>query len=77
MDTIVGFVTELTGEKRGPKKNYRRFNVLTSEKESIQAWIFASMEIETTTAGNILIQSSNNNRPVSLHGKISTDESNI
>ena len=37
MDAIVGFITDLTGEKRGPSKYYRRFNVLSLDNESIEA----------------------------------------
>jgi hypothetical protein len=76
MNIINGFITELTAEKRGPKKHYRRFNLLTSEKENISGWIFSTTEIENTMAGNILLTAANNNTAVCLRGKITSDEGN-
>ncbi len=76
MDIVTGFVTELTAEKRGPKKHYRRFNILTTEKEIIPGWIFSLTEIENTIAGNILLAAANSNTAISLRGKITSDESN-
>ncbi|CAF1325321.1 unnamed protein product, partial [Rotaria sp. Silwood1] len=73
MDVITGFVTDVTGEKRGPSKHYRRFDVLTSKNERISGWIFSTMEIDQTYAGDVLFKSVNKNLAVCLHGKISSD----
>ncbi|CAF1542517.1 unnamed protein product [Rotaria magnacalcarata] len=50
MDAIIGFITELTGEKRGPSKHYRRFSVLTLDNEPIARWVFSTMEIDQTSS---------------------------
>ncbi|CAF2100863.1 unnamed protein product [Rotaria magnacalcarata] len=73
MDSIIGFITDLTGEKRGPSKHYRRYNVLTADNEIIQGWVFSSVEIDQTTSGNILLTAANNNTSVHLQGKLSTE----
>src|SRR4051812_15526758 len=54
-DVITGFVTDVTGEKRGPSKHYRRFDVLTSSNERIFGWVFSTMEIDQTYAGDVLL----------------------
>ncbi|CAF2347464.1 unnamed protein product [Rotaria sp. Silwood2] len=73
MDVITGFVTDVTGEKRGPSKHYRRFDVLTSTNERISGWVFSTTEIDQTYAGDVLLKSANKNSAVCLHGKISSD----
>ncbi|CAF2203336.1 unnamed protein product, partial [Rotaria magnacalcarata] len=75
MDAIIGFITELTGEKRGPSKHYRRFNVLTLDNESIAGWVFSTMEIDQTSSGNILVRAAKNDTSVRLQGKLSTETS--
>ncbi|CAF1342336.1 unnamed protein product [Rotaria sordida] len=77
MDVITGFVTDVTGEKRGPSKHYRRFDVLTSTNERISGWVFSTMEIDQTYAGDVLLKSANKNSAVCLHGKISSDAGGI
>ncbi|CAF3906717.1 unnamed protein product [Rotaria sordida] len=77
MDAIIGFITELTGEKRGPSKHYRRYNVLTSDKELIEGWVFSTMEIDQTFSGNILVAAAKNNASVRLQGKLSIDANGI
>ncbi len=76
MDVLIGFISEVTGEKRGPSKHYRRYNLLTSNNDSINGWIFSSTTIEQTYAGNILLEASQNNLPVRLQGKLSTETGN-
>ena len=76
MDTVQGFIQDLTGEKRGPSKHYRRFNVLTLDSNTINGWIFASTTIEESYSGNILISAAQNNTPVRLQGKITTEKGN-
>ena len=56
MAAIVGFITDLTGEKRGPSKYYRHFNVLTLDNDSIEEWVFLTIEIDQTVSGNILVK---------------------
>ncbi|CAF1415251.1 unnamed protein product [Rotaria magnacalcarata] len=73
MDAIIGFITELTGEKRGPSKHYRRFNVLTLDNESIAGWVFSTMEIDQTSSGNILVRAAKSDTSVRLQGKLSTE----
>ncbi|CAF4572862.1 unnamed protein product, partial [Rotaria magnacalcarata] len=60
MDAIIGFITELTGEKRGPSKHYRRFSVLTLDNEPIARWVFSTMEIDQTSSGNIFVSAAKN-----------------
>ena len=74
MDAIVGFITELTGEKRGPKINYRRFNVITSDNIIIAGWVFSSIDIEDTNSGKILLQAAKDNLAVRLQGRITEEE---
>jgi hypothetical protein len=74
MDSTTGFISDVTGEKRGPKKNYRRFNVITTERATIAGWIFASFDIEDTAAGKVLLQAAHSNRAVRLRGKLTTEE---
>jgi hypothetical protein len=76
MDVIIGFITELTGEKRGPSKHYRRYNILTRDNELINGWIFATTTIDETYSGKILVTASENNSAVRIEGKISTDAGN-
>lgn len=76
MDAIIGFITDVTGEKRGPAKHYRRFNVLTEENQSIEGWIFANIDIDQTFAGNTLLTAAKNNSAVRLQGKLTTNSSN-
>ncbi|CAF3300622.1 unnamed protein product [Rotaria sp. Silwood2] len=73
MDSIIGFITDLTGEKRGPSKHYRRYNVLTADNEIIQGWVFSSLEIDQTTSGNVLLTAAKTNKSVRLQGKLSTE----
>ena len=77
MDSIIGFITDLTGEKRGPSKHYRRYNVLTVDNEIIQGWVFSSLEIDQTTSGNVLLTAANTNKSVRLQGKLSTEASKM
>ena len=64
MDAIVGFITDLTGEKRGPSKYYRHFNVLTLDNEPIEGWVFSTIEIDQTVSGNILAKAVSDNTSV-------------
>jgi hypothetical protein len=74
MDTIVGFINNLTGEKRGPSKNYRRFDLITLDNNIINGWIFANMDIEETASGKILIEAASKNLAVTVTGKKTMDE---
>lgn len=76
MDMITGFIIDITAEKRGPKKNYRRFNLLTPQEENISGWVFSTTDIQDTMAGNILLTAANNNVAISLRGKLTSDEGN-
>jgi hypothetical protein len=74
MDTIIGFVNDLTGEKRGPKKYYRRFNLIKVDNTILTAWVFCITTIEETNAGKILLEAAKNNLPVQLSGKITQEQ---
>jgi hypothetical protein len=74
MDTIIGFISDLTGEKRGPAKNYRRFNLITLNNNIVNGWIFATLNIEETASGKILMEAASKNEAVAVSGKITKDE---
>lgn len=77
MDFVIGFVTELTGEKRGPRKNYRRFNIITLDNINIGGWIFSSMAIEDTVSGKILLQAVETDRAVRIRTKVLIEEGKL
>ncbi len=70
---IVGFVTDLSGEKRGPMKNYRRFNFVTTTDQNMSGWIFASVRIEETESGKNLIHSYQAKKAIRINGKITNE----
>ena len=73
METLTGFIIDLTDERRGPVKFYKRFTMITTNKENVSGWIFSSNAIEETTAGNVLSEAVKKQSEVTIKGKISTE----
>ena len=73
METLTGYIVDLTDEKRGPVKFYKRFTIITTEKEHISGWIFSSTPLEQTTTGNLLIEVAKKQTAVTMKGKISSE----
>ncbi|CAF1368368.1 unnamed protein product, partial [Adineta steineri] len=48
VNVVIGLVTELTGEKRGEVKYFRRFQLIKPDEEIISGWVFSTMSIEET-----------------------------
>ncbi|CAF4128122.1 unnamed protein product [Adineta steineri] len=76
MNTVIGFVTEVTDEKPGPFENYRRFQLMKLDKEIISGSVFSIMAIQETTSGAILLSAEKNKSAVRLVGELSKDEDN-
>lgn len=74
MDTLIGFITELTAEKRGPAKRYRRFNFNTLNQQNISGWVFSTIDIEDTASGKIILQAAKNNSAVQIYGKLTQEQ---
>lgn len=72
--TLIGIVTDVTGEKRGPSKHYRKFNLITTNNETVSGWVFADILIEDTYAGQQLLKAQNSKKSVRLNGKIENDQ---
>ncbi|CAF1383715.1 unnamed protein product [Adineta steineri] len=76
MNTVIGFVTEVMDEIRGPFENYRRFQLMNVDKEIISGSVFSKMTIEKTSSGTILLSAEKNKSAVRLVGELSNDEDN-
>jgi hypothetical protein len=73
METLTGYLIDLTDEKRGPVKYYKRFSIITTDEEHVSAWIFSSISFEQTTVGNVLLQAVSKQTPVTIKGKINIE----
>ncbi|CAF1074441.1 unnamed protein product [Adineta steineri] len=74
MNTVTGFVIEVTDEIHGPFENYRRFQLMNVDKEIISGSVFSKMTIEETSSGTILLSAEKNKSAVRLVGELSNDE---
>ncbi|CAF1086102.1 unnamed protein product [Adineta steineri] len=76
VNVVIGLVTELTGEKRGEVKYFRRFQLIKPDEEIISGWVFSTMSIEETMSGKILLSAEKNKSAVRLEGTLTKDEAN-
>lgn len=75
-EAMVGFISEISGEKRGPSKYYRRFIFIASNNETFDGWIFGDTSIEETSAGKLLMHAHDTKRTVRLYGAINEEQGN-
>ncbi|CAF4359719.1 unnamed protein product [Rotaria magnacalcarata] len=73
MENITGYIVDLTDEKRGPVKFYKRFTIITTEQEKISGWIFSSTSFHETTIENTLTEVIKKQTAVTIKGKITTE----
>ncbi|CAF1352703.1 unnamed protein product [Rotaria magnacalcarata] len=76
MENITGYIVDLTDEKQGPVKFYKRFTIITTEQEKISGWIFSSSSFHETTIENTLTEVIKKQTAVTIKGKI-TNETGI
>ncbi|CAF1387273.1 unnamed protein product [Rotaria magnacalcarata] len=73
MEHITGCIVDLTDEKQGPVKFYKRFTIITTEQEKISGWIFSSTSFHETTIENTLTEVIKKQTAVTIKGKITTE----
>ncbi|CAF4272553.1 unnamed protein product [Rotaria magnacalcarata] len=73
MEHITGCIVDLTDEKQGPVKFYKRFTIITTEQEKISGWIFSSTSFHETTIENTLTEVIKEQTAVTIKGKITTE----